>query len=178
MKMHKIKYNIAALLLLLQVGCQTHKMCSPGDKDYPYVVPEIPMASPIPVQNEANVRLPEVVKAYSINRYQDPNNPDIMHERHVIYRREQDSNWRLLSNADRQILVGPTMTDGRLDNQPAIMEKEFAIELQRQRQMNEAQKQITNEILQQQGSLVQLIVALNNKIEGLLEREKKEQRDL
>ena len=36
----------------------------------------------------ASVRTPEQVKAYPVGRYEDPNDPDVMHEGHTIYRAE------------------------------------------------------------------------------------------
>ena len=57
----------------------------------------------IPLKNEANVRLPEHVKAYAVNRYIDPANQRIMHERHVMYRIEEDASWRLATDEGKQI---------------------------------------------------------------------------
>lgn len=53
---------------------------------------------------------PADVKAYSIGRYVDPADPSVMHEAHVVYRRESDSGWRLDGDAGRQILVGPSVS--------------------------------------------------------------------
>lgn len=92
----------------------------------------------IPICNEANVRLPERVKAYAVNRYIDPANPRIMHERHVLYRIEEDPAWRLATDESKQILIGNHLTDGKLNYNPVLMEKELAMELQRQRIINEA----------------------------------------
>ncbi|OIR04364.1 hypothetical protein GALL_135640 [mine drainage metagenome] len=58
----------------------------------------------------ASVLVPADVKAYSIGRYVDPADPSVMHEAHVVYRREADSGWRLEADAGRQILVGPSVS--------------------------------------------------------------------
>ena len=42
-----------------------------------------------PLGTVANVRQSEQVKVYGVNRYVDPADPRIMHERHAIYRVEQ-----------------------------------------------------------------------------------------
>ena len=47
----------------------------------------------IPV-NE-NIGTPEQVKAYQLGRYVDSTDPNAMHERHTVYRREQTAHWNL-----------------------------------------------------------------------------------
>jgi hypothetical protein len=41
------------------------------------------------------VRYPEVVRAYHIGRYVDPNDDLIMHEQHAVYRVEDNTRWNL-----------------------------------------------------------------------------------
>ncbi len=117
----------------------------------------------IPINNEANVRLPERIKAYAVNRYIDPANPRILHERHVVYRIEEDPTWRLATDENRQILIGNTLTNGKLNYNPVLMEKELALELQRQR--------IINEVLQSHSDmLIDTGANLNKDHEIMLER--------
>ena len=117
----------------------------------------------IPFKNEANVRLPERVKAYAVNRYIDPANQRIMHERHVMYRLEEDPSWRLITDDSRQILIGNTVTDGKLNYNPLLMEKELALELHRQR--------LINETLQTHSDmLIDTSAGLNKDHEVMLER--------
>jgi hypothetical protein len=61
----------------------------------------------IPLQSEANVEVPGTIKAYPVARYIDPSNPRIMHERHVIYRREEDC-------AAPRCFVGTGLVQGRI----------------------------------------------------------------
>jgi hypothetical protein len=49
-------------------------------------------ASPPTMDNSA-IRYPEVVRAYHIGRYVDPNDDLIMHEQHVLYRVEENPCW-------------------------------------------------------------------------------------
>lgn len=117
----------------------------------------------IPLKNEANVRLPEHVKAYAVNRYIDPANQRIMHERHVMYRIEEDPSWRLTTDENKQILIGNTVTDGKLNYNPVLMEKELALELHRQR--------VINEVLQSHSDiLIDTSAGLNKDHEVMLER--------
>lgn len=131
--------TILCILSLTLIGCYNAPKVA-------YQPPEIddlcrihePTASEIPLPNEANVKLTGKVKAYAVNRYIDPSNPKIMHERHVVYRVEEDPSWRLAANEGQQILIGNTLTNGKLNYNPALLEKELAVELQRQRLIKQA----------------------------------------
>jgi hypothetical protein len=46
--------------------------------------------SPVPVNT---VRYPETIRAYHVGRYTDPNGDSVMHERHVVYRVEENARW-------------------------------------------------------------------------------------
>ena len=41
----------------------------------------------------AGVRYPEVLHAYHIGRYADPNDSLVLHEQHVVYRVEENTRW-------------------------------------------------------------------------------------
>lgn len=64
---------------------------------------DIRMESTAGVSNRADI------KAYPVGRYVDPANPEVMHERHVIYRRENSESWRRDTDRGNQILLGPTV---------------------------------------------------------------------
>lgn len=53
-----------------------------------------PAPSPT-VEPVESVRYGEVVRAYHVGRYVDPNHPETMHERHPVYRIEVSSRWNL-----------------------------------------------------------------------------------
>jgi hypothetical protein len=48
---------------------------------------------PSPPMDDSAVRYPEVVRAYHVGRYTDPNDDLIMHEQHVVYRVEENTRW-------------------------------------------------------------------------------------
>jgi hypothetical protein len=50
---------------------------------------------PPAMEDTAGVRYPEVLHAYHIGRYADPNDDLIMHEQHVVYRVEENTRWDL-----------------------------------------------------------------------------------
>lgn len=48
---------------------------------------------PPPLANNSAVRYPEVLHAYHIGRYADPNDDSLLHEQHVLYRVEESARW-------------------------------------------------------------------------------------
>ncbi|HEY3857228.1 MAG TPA: hypothetical protein VGO67_22825 [Verrucomicrobiae bacterium] len=51
-----------------------------------------PQQPPTAIDNSA-IRYPEIVHAYHVGRYADPNDDSIMHDQHVLYRVEDNSHW-------------------------------------------------------------------------------------
>ena len=76
-------YPITTVLTgaLFVAGCQSHS------------TPPIVCVQPVLLAPEqrTNVWLPDQVAPYTIGRYRDPRDPDVLHEAHTLYRREQTS---------------------------------------------------------------------------------------
>lgn len=53
---------------------------------------------PLPEHVSGSLRRPDVVRAYHVGRYVDPNYPGILHEHHPVYRVEVSSRWNLRSD--------------------------------------------------------------------------------
>jgi hypothetical protein len=47
---------------------------------------------------------------YSLGRYQDPQDPDLLHEAHLVYRKESAPRWKMDAPPANKILVGPRIT--------------------------------------------------------------------
>lgn len=124
----------------------------------------------IPLQSEANVEIPSTIKAYPVARYVDPSNPRIMHERHVIYRREQDSDWRLASNARQQILVGNLLGDSRQERRPGPYVQELPNLLRKNQQEAQALNQTMQSQMQQNGAIAESMRNLGKGMQGLNDR--------
>ena len=45
--------------------------------------------------NTDGIRYPEMLHAYHVGRYADPNDDSLMHEQHVVYRVEENPRWNL-----------------------------------------------------------------------------------
>jgi hypothetical protein len=93
----KLHYLVPALLL---VGCASS---NPPTVD---VGPQ-PLPQTYDVVDTASVRTPEQLKAYPIGRYEDPNDPDVMHEGHTVYRAETSPDWNTDPNAPTSLPLGP-----------------------------------------------------------------------
>ena len=46
-----------------------------------------------PTANADGIRYPEVLHAYHVGRYADPNDDSILHEQHIVYRVEENPRW-------------------------------------------------------------------------------------
>ena len=93
----KLHYLLPALLL---VGCASSNP------------PTVNVgAGPLPQKHDmpypASVRTPEQLKAYPVGRYEDPDNPDVMHEGHTIYRAETSPEWDTDPNEPTSLPLGP-----------------------------------------------------------------------
>lgn len=66
-----------------------------------------PLAQRHTVSDTASVRSPEQLKAYPVGRYEDPNDPAIMHEGHTIYRAETSPEWDTDPNEPTSLPLGP-----------------------------------------------------------------------
>lgn len=68
-------------------------------------------AEPLPQKQDmsdiSSVRTPEHLKAYPTGRYEDPSNPDVMHEAHTVYRAETSPDWNTAPNAPTSLPLGP-----------------------------------------------------------------------
>jgi hypothetical protein len=93
----KIHYLFPALLL---IGCASS---NPPTVD----VGAGPLPQKHDVSDPASVRTPEQLKAYPVGRYQDPDDPDVMHEGHTVYRAETSPEWDTDPNAPTSLPLGP-----------------------------------------------------------------------
>ena len=74
--------TIYLLPLLLLSACSTPKLALR------------PSPAPSAAGNSA-VRYPEVVRAYHVGRYAEPNDDLVMHEQHTVFRVEENTRWDL-----------------------------------------------------------------------------------
>lgn len=77
-----------------------------------------PQQPPAAADNSA-VRYPEIIGAYHVGRYVDPNDDLVMHERHVFYRVEENTRWNFHpGTTDAGILHVTLSSDAAFSPQP------------------------------------------------------------
>jgi hypothetical protein len=152
------------LILALCSGCATRKAAEP-----PSISKSRP---PLSVPETPEVRAPEIVKAYPVGRYTDPQFPEAMHERHTLYRREQAAEWNYRPSNTYALPLGPLVAES--NPSPSYYAKTNA------EQMNAQQKAYGEALLEQNRALNQRIMDLqkpDSTMQGLreeIERLKKE----
>jgi len=79
-----MKY-LTLILLLVVTSCASRQK------------PQVTIKPPPPpaVESSEAVRYADMIRAYHIGRYVDPNHPDIIHELHPVFRVEARSRWNL-----------------------------------------------------------------------------------
>jgi hypothetical protein len=105
----------------------------------------------IPATDSASVLIQVPPTAVQYNRYPDAANPAMLHEAHVVYRRDAPR-WNLKPSAGQQILIGPQITDGRGEVQP-IASQELESYLREQRVAAQHQQQFLGQVGQAVGQL-------------------------
>ena len=66
---------------------------------------------PPPAADNSAVRYPEIINAYHVGRYVDPNDDLVMHEQHVVYRVEENTRWDFHPGAICSSATSPTPRD-------------------------------------------------------------------
>ena len=140
-----MKYLISLLVVCLGAGCATRKDPAPKTSA---IVP----GTNFPAKRMSSVRTPEIVKAYPAGRYTDPNDPEEMHERHTVYRREQAPDWNYLPDAPPTLPTGNPSSSHYADGTGELNAQQKAYAEALQEQNRAMQKRI--ETLQQESRKV------------------------
>jgi hypothetical protein len=97
------KIVILAYAVFLLQGCASKQAYLPPVATYKSSLKELYYKD-----EKESLRSQEQLKAYPVGRYMDPNNPNIMHEAHTIYRLEKPSKWNQKPNKPIVVPLGPT----------------------------------------------------------------------
>jgi hypothetical protein len=106
-----------------------------------------PLPKDLQPLDSSAVLIPGGIKVYTVNRYPDVGDRDILHEEHVIYRKEAAPRWRLDAPQGQKIMVGPRLTDGRQEIQP-VLTKELDMYLAEQRRLTDTNQQAITALAQ------------------------------
>ena len=158
------------LLALLSAGCEsipTRTATAPQ----PIAPPPAQAPLPAPVSgtdldqgNVEKVRLSETLKSYPVGRYVDPTDANVMHEAHVVYRKEAGASWNLNPNAPTVVPLGPVMAvadPARTPNPlPAELEQKMA-----------QQNQLVASLIEQNEALAKELSKLNQEVAALRQKQ-------
>lgn len=118
-------------VLVLCAGCETMPRKATAIQPPPPPPAVAPVSgTDLDQTNVEKVRVGETLKSYPIGRYVDPQDPNVMHEAHVVYRKEAGADWNLNPNAPTVVPLGPVLAvadPARAPNPlPAELEQKMA----------------------------------------------------
>jgi hypothetical protein len=117
-------------------------------------------------------RASKIVKVYGIGRYVDPGDGRIMHERHVVYRLEEDSGWTLQPSANQpEVLLGPILGLPKAEYAPEPLNGEVGRDLIATKQSSQAAlegvRSVTQDQIKIREDLAQSLKRINQNEETL-----------
>lgn len=120
------------LIVLGLAGCQSRQtvVLAPSREARKLTSDESRSARGAPIGIVGNLREAEAVKPYEINRYVDAADSRTMHERHAIYRLEQQPSWITRSPKNQQeVILGPILGLRKPEYMPEPMPGETSREI-------------------------------------------------
>ena len=109
------------------------------------------------LSNMTKVRLGETLKAYPVNRYVDPNDPNMLHEAHLIYRKETGASWNLSPHAPTVVPLGPTLAVSDPADKPAATSADIE-------QRTQSQIRLMSALTEQNETLVTEVARLQREL--------------
>jgi hypothetical protein len=119
-------------VLVAMAGCHSEQsvLVVPAQRAGPSIPREVWATDAIRTSPAASLRQSETIKVYGVNRYADAGDPRVMHERHAIYRLEQQPRWVTRSPKNHnEVILGPIVGLRRPEYAPEPMPGETAREL-------------------------------------------------
>src|SRR5262245_58155074 len=184
----KMYIKLLALIVLVFCGCQSRQTVSMASKkhaSFDSMVRDQSAAS-APVGSVSGLRETGSIKVYGMNRYVDPADSRIMHERHAIYRLEQQPGWISRSpKYQKEVILGPVVGLTREEYAPEPLPGETAREIMNARRgldqahdsinaVRESQEKLTNsveslakETAEAERKLTSVVSILNERVKHL-----------
>jgi hypothetical protein len=113
--------------------------------------------------NVEKVRMGETLKSYPTGRYVDPQDSNVMHEAHVVYRKEAGASWNLNPNAPTVVPLGPVLAVA----DPAKTPNPLPAELE---QRMAEQNQLVATLIEQNDALAKELAKLNQEVAGMRQK--------
>lgn len=164
---------IVGAVVALCGGCATFEpkaepvATAPPPPNAPAVAPV--SGTDLDQDNLENVRVGETLKSYPVARYIDPSDPNVMHEAHVVYRKEAGSSWNLNPNAPTAVPLGPVVAVADPAKAPGPLSAEL------EQKMAE-QNQLVASLIEQNDALVQELGKLGRELAELRQKQEEGER--
>ena len=157
------------LLLGMAVGLCAGCVTMPKKTAAPPPPPPPPAVAPVSgtdldQTNVEKVRVSETLKSYPVGRYVDPGDANVMHEAHVVYRKEERANWNLNPNAPTVVPLGPVLAMADPAKTPAPLSAEL------EQKMAE-QNQLVASLIEQNEALAKELAKLGSQIAELRQKQ-------
>lgn len=114
--------------------------------------------------NVEKVRVGETLKSYPVNRYIDPTDPNVMHEAHVVYRKEAGAAWNLNPNAPTVVPLGPVLAVADPAKTPGLLPAELEAKMAEQ-------NQLVASLIEQNEALTKQLAQLNQDVAALRQKQ-------
>lgn len=180
--------NLLVSIVLVFCGCQSRQTVSMASiKHAPFdSMVRDQNAGSAPAGSVSGLRATGSIKVYGMNRYVDPADPRIMHERHAIYRLEEQPAWISRSpKYQKEVILGPVVGLTREEYAPEPLPGETAREILHARRgvdqanesihaVRESQEKLTNsveslakETAEAERKLTSVVSILNERVKHL-----------
>lgn len=159
----KINPLILCAAVMLCAGCETldrktGAATAPLSQPAPAVTPV--SGTELDQTNVEKVRVGESLKSYPIGRYVDPADPNVMHEAHVVYRKEAGASWNLNPNAPTVVPLGPVLAVADPAKTPGPLPAELEAKMAEQ-------NQLVASLIEQNEALTKELAKLNKDVAAL-----------
>ncbi|MFZ5495446.1 MAG: hypothetical protein ACOZE5_08950 [Verrucomicrobiota bacterium] len=153
------------VVALLSAGCQALNGKPAAVAAPPPVPAEAPVSgTDLDQTNLEKVRVGETLKSYPVGRYVDPADANVMHEAHVVYRKEAGASWNLNPNAPTVVPLGPVLAVADPAKTPAPLPAEL------EQKMAE-QNQLVASLIEQNEALTKELAKLGQQIADLRQKQ-------
>lgn len=146
---------------LLCAGCESTQRRTAVTTAPPPEPPVAPVSgTDLDQANTEKVRVGESLKSYPVGRYVDPIDASVMHEAHVVYRKEAGASWNLNPNAPTVVPLGPVLAVADPAKTPTPLPAEL------EQKMAE-QNQLVASLIEQNEALAKELAKLNQEVAAL-----------
>mgnify|MGYP001110280839 CR=1 FL=1 len=164
----KINALILGAALALCAGCETMSRKTAGATT-PSPPPPAPKVAPVAgtdldQSNLEKVRVGETLRSYPVSRYIDPSDPNVMHEAHVVYRKEAGASWNLNPNAPTIVPLGPVLAVADPAKTPDPLPSELESKMAEQ-------NQLVASLIEQNEALTKQLAQLNQDVAALRQKQ-------